>query len=275
MMWRINRYLTSDFIAKPLSILLRIPIQNFLIEPNPREVKRFLNNFIVAYEIHGSDEKCDPTVLLILQALSVRWDNFYRVIMDSTQGFREIIKRFSELTERDRSIVYDDSQQQNLEERLRFDEESKRLLNTLKQENELWQFVKENSKAIFETNDLGIYRRAGEAVKEDFLKQAKYDSRDYAIIANNVFLQLCSLEEGWHDIRGLAENLGAYSDKDEVRYIAETVLVNMQYIERDPLSHGVKLTSLGRGNCRKGIEIPPSDIQRLRQEILKKSGRWI
>lgn len=41
------------------------------------------NNFILAYEIHGSDEQCDPAVLLILQAISVRWDSFYRLFINS------------------------------------------------------------------------------------------------------------------------------------------------------------------------------------------------
>lgn len=89
------------------------------IECNPREVKRFLNNFIIAYEIHGSDEKCDPEVLLILQAISVRWDNSYRLIMNTTRDFRDIIRKYSELTENERFMIYDNPE--SLDERLKFD----------------------------------------------------------------------------------------------------------------------------------------------------------
>jgi hypothetical protein len=89
----------------------------------------------------------------------------------------------------------------------------------------------------------------------------KYDRRDYAIIANNVYLQLCSLGDGWYDIRPLAEQLRAYTNADDVAYIAETVLVSMQYIIRDPQNRNIRLTSVGREHCSRGIEIPPSDIQ--------------
>jgi len=37
-------------------------------------------------------------------------------------------------------------------------------------------------------------------------------------------------------------------------------------IERDRHNDNVKLTTLGRQNCGRGIEIPPSDIQRLRRK---------
>ncbi len=96
-----------------------------------------------------------------------------------------------------------------------------------------------------------------------------YDERDYAIMANNVFHQLCLIDEGrepgWHDIRQLAENVKAYDNRSDVAYIAEAVLVEMQYIERDPRTINVRLTALGRQNCARGIDIPPSDIQKLRR----------
>ena len=90
----------------------------------------------------------------------------------------------------------------------------------------------------------------------------RYDRRDYAIIANNVYIQLCSLGDDWHDIR---PQLRAYPNADDVAYIAETVLVSMQYIIRDPQNRNVRLSPLGRQHCSRGIEIPPSDIQRLRR----------
>jgi hypothetical protein len=80
-------------------------------------------------------------------------------------------------------------------------------------------------------------------------------------MANNVFRQLCSLGGEWQDIRALAENVKAYPNKDDVAYIAESVLVDMQYIERDPNSNKVRLTQPGRENCDTGIEIPHYGIQ--------------
>jgi hypothetical protein len=94
-----------------------------------------------------------------------------------------------------------------------------------------------------------------------------YDLRDYAIMANNVFRQLCLTGGEWHDINGLAENVKAYSNTDDVAYIAVSVLVNMQYIEHDPKTNKVRLTQPGRENCDTDIEIPPSAIQELRRSL--------
>ncbi len=94
-----------------------------------------------------------------------------------------------------------------------------------------------------------------------------YDERDYAIIANNVLNQLCHLPDGWHDIRPLAKTVGGYTNSDDVAYIAEIVLSEKEYTERNPENHDVRLTKLGRDNCGRDIEIPPSDIQRLMQRF--------
>ena len=50
------------------------------IENNPREIKRFLNNFIVASEIFVNNG-AKPTQLLILQAIQLRWEKFYHLLI--------------------------------------------------------------------------------------------------------------------------------------------------------------------------------------------------
>lgn len=142
------------------------------VERNPREVKRFLNNFIVAYEIYEKDTRIDRVVLLILQALNVRWNSFYRLIMNSTKEIRETIKKYSELTGNERLRIYEPSQQQEPDDRLKFDEQSKILLSEFKLDDELWNFIKENSTAILEVEDLDIYRRAG-VIEEDFFRAGR------------------------------------------------------------------------------------------------------
>ena len=91
-----------------------------------------------------------------------------------------------------------------------------------------------------------------------------YDERDLAIMAGNIFNRLCALDEGWYDIRILANEVKAYENRSDVAYIAEAVLVEKGFIERDPYTINVRLTPLGRQSCGTGIEIPPSDIQSLR-----------
>ena len=137
------------------------------IEPNPREVKRFLNNFIVAYEIHSGNKRIDATCLLILQAISVRWDSFYRILINSTKELRDSIKRCSELTEDERAFVWDPKLGPSQKEgwkTVSLEEESKRVLSNFKSEYELWNFINKNSKAIFEIKeeDWSLYRRATE-----------------------------------------------------------------------------------------------------------------
>jgi hypothetical protein len=97
----------------------------------------------------------------------------------------------------------------------------------------------------------------------DNQQRVPYEERDFAIMADNVFKQLCEREPGWHDIRVLAEGVQAYGNSIDVAYIAEDVLMERQYIERDAYTINVRLTPLGRQNCGRAIEIPPSDIQRL------------
>jgi len=59
----------------------------------------------------------------------------------------------------------------------------------------------------------------------------EYDERDWAIIANNIFKQLCSLGEGWYNIRALANEVRAYENSADVAYITEAVLLEREYIE--------------------------------------------
>ena len=89
------------------------------------------------------------------------------------------------------------------------------------------------------------------------------DDRDFAIIADNVYQQLCSLGGEWQNIVALAEKVKSYGQlsSSDVAYIAEAVLLEMGYIERDPHSIRVKLSPLGRERCGRGIIIPPSNFK--------------
>lgn len=53
------------------------------VEHNPREVKRFINNFIVAHEMYSVDKNIKSEQLLVVQAIAIRWNNFYRIIINS------------------------------------------------------------------------------------------------------------------------------------------------------------------------------------------------
>jgi hypothetical protein len=63
------------------------------IENNPREIKRFLNNFIVAHEIFSPSKKVVAKELLVIQAVQLRWAKFYELLMKSDEKFRMELKK--------------------------------------------------------------------------------------------------------------------------------------------------------------------------------------
>jgi hypothetical protein len=67
------------------------------VEENPREVKRFINNFMLSYEIYSSDERVKSNELLAVQALKVRWNPFYKYV-SSDRRFRDILKAYIDVT---------------------------------------------------------------------------------------------------------------------------------------------------------------------------------
>jgi hypothetical protein len=103
---------------------------------------------------------------------------------------------------------------------------------------------------------------------------ATYNEREVRIMANDVFHGLCELDEEnrrnneeprWQNIGPLADKVGAVTNKVHVAYLAEYALLLLGYIELNLQNPKVRLTGLGRENCAKGINIPESDIQKLRR----------
>ena len=92
-----------------------------------------------------------------------------------------------------------------------------------------------------------------------------YNRRDDWVIANNIFHELCELDandrqvdnnSSWLDLRVLVKKrLEAYHVKEDVLSLAEDILEHeRKFIERDPHTLNVRLTSLGRANCGRQID---------------------
>ena len=92
-----------------------------------------------------------------------------------------------------------------------------------------------------------------------------YNRRDDWVIANNIFHELCELDandrqvdnnSSWLDLRVLVKKrLEAYHVKEDVLRLAEDILEHeRKFIERDPHTLNVRLTSLGRANCGRQID---------------------
>ena len=63
-----------------------------VVEPSPREVKRFINNFIISYKIYSGNPAIKPKELLVIQAIKFRWKEFYKSL-SSDKEFRAMIKK--------------------------------------------------------------------------------------------------------------------------------------------------------------------------------------
>jgi hypothetical protein len=74
-------------------------------EANPRELKRFINNFIVSNEIFSLNEEIEPQQLLAVQALKVRWPNFYKELSSvyADGEFRRSVEKYASIGYADRA----------------------------------------------------------------------------------------------------------------------------------------------------------------------------
>ncbi len=63
-----------------------------VVEPIPREVKCFVNSFLISYKICSGMGSIKPKELLLIQALKSRWYDFYR-IFSAEREFRHLIQK--------------------------------------------------------------------------------------------------------------------------------------------------------------------------------------
>jgi hypothetical protein len=131
------------------------------VELNPREVKRFINNFIIAREIFsGKEVKAEE--LLLVQALKIRWNKFYSYI-STDEKFTEEVKKYAKKSEDDRREAIakrkndKDNPPKGYENKV-FDFES---------DIELWDFLGNNMEIIFQIKDWKVYRHVVESLKEE------------------------------------------------------------------------------------------------------------
>lgn len=144
-----SRYinLVKDFVKKEIIddnykniIDENIELISTAIENNPREIKRFLNNFIVASEIFSPSKHVVAKELLVIQAIQLRWNKFYDLLIKSDENFRKELSRYLTMNE---EILL-----KNLEsDEIKKDEESydlkvRRMLRDFKTDVFLWTFLK-------------------------------------------------------------------------------------------------------------------------------------
>lgn len=127
------------------------------VELNPREVKRFINNFIVSYEVYSTNTAIKPKELLAIQTLIFRFNNFYRYFSSNSE-FRALSKKFLDMPVLER-IKYFKTRSDNETPFSEFE------LVVSETDPIIWNLLNK-VQPLFEIQDWEIYRRAAELVKD-------------------------------------------------------------------------------------------------------------
>jgi hypothetical protein len=145
------------------------------VELNPREVKRFINNFIVAHEIYSSN-KVKPEELLIVQALKFRWDKFYSYVSTDDPTFRQEVQEYAKLSVDDRSRKISDRKKDTENPPKRYEN----VIFGFESDDKLWDFLSDNKigGVIFSIADWKVYRQVVETLKEEkeLIREARPDA---------------------------------------------------------------------------------------------------
>ena len=161
--------LVRDFIKKGMIhekfkevIDKNIELISVAVDNNPREIKRFLNNFIVAYEIFSSKKNFEPKELLVIQAIHLRWNKFYNILVKSDQTFFKGLDKYLKMDDETRFKSLD------LYEGKKDEGDMKvwKVLRDFKTDSDLWNFLVQNSGTLRNIQDWSVYRRAIEVVIE-------------------------------------------------------------------------------------------------------------
>jgi hypothetical protein len=128
------------------------------IENNPREIKRFLNDFIVINEILIKDVNLKSYELLLLQTLRLRWKNLYEMLLDDGKYIANELDKYCNLTETDRiTILNSDMSPENGKN---YNSHLKKILENYKSDSNLWDLLNKNVKTLKNIDNWELYRRA-------------------------------------------------------------------------------------------------------------------
>ncbi len=151
-------------------------------ESNPRGLKRFINNVILANEIF-TIEKIEYDQLLVVEALKGRWNSFY-LVYSTDAAFRSIISEFKEYSEDLRKTIFrywDDPKQvtesdmREIMEHIKPDEDvsisHQYLIKNM--DDDLWKFLIDTdiSRIISKIN-WEFYRRVASSTEDTPYKKA-------------------------------------------------------------------------------------------------------
>ena len=139
-----------------------IELISVAIDNNPREIKRFLNNFFVACEIFSSKKNFEAKELLVVQAVHLRWNKFYNILVKSDESFFRGLDKYLKMDEETRLKSLDLYEEKKDE----IDTKLWKVLRDFKTDSDLWDFLVKNSNTLRNVRDWSIYSRAIEVAIE-------------------------------------------------------------------------------------------------------------
>ena len=174
--------LVRDFIKKGMIhekvkevIDKNIELISVAVDNNPREIKRFLNNFIVAHEIFSSKKNFEAKELifsskknfeakelLVIQAIHLRWNKFCNILVKSDESFFKGLDKYLKMDDETRfkSLdLYGGKKDEG-------DMKVWKVLRDFKTDSDLWNFLVQNSGTLRNIQDWSVYKHAIEVVIE-------------------------------------------------------------------------------------------------------------
>jgi uncharacterized protein YjbI with pentapeptide repeats len=152
-----------------------IELISVAIDNNPREIKRFLNNFFVACEIFSGKKNFEAKEfifsgkknfeakeLLVVQAVHLRWNKFYNILVKSDESFFRGLDKYLKMDEETRLKSLDLYEEKKDE----IDTKVWKVLRDFKTDSDLWDFLVKNSTNLRNVRDWSIYSRAIEVAIE-------------------------------------------------------------------------------------------------------------
>ncbi|RPJ31224.1 MAG: hypothetical protein EHM25_03765 [Nitrosopumilales archaeon] len=152
-----------------------IELISVAMDNNPREIKRFLNNFFVAHEIFSGKKNFEAKELifsgkknfeakelLLIQAIHLRWNKFYNILVKSDDSFFKGLDKYLKMDDETRLKSLDLYEGKKDEGDMRV----WKVLRDFKTDSDLWNFLVQNSDTLRNVRDWNIYRSAIEMAVE-------------------------------------------------------------------------------------------------------------
>lgn len=146
------------------------------VELNPREVKRFINSFIVAHQIFSGNPHVKPEELLVVQALKFRWDKSHPYVSADEPMFRKEIQEYVKISVDERSKKISDRKKDTENPPKRHEN----AIFSFESDDKLWDFLSDDKigVVIFSIENWKVYRQVVETLKEE--KELIRDARPSA-----------------------------------------------------------------------------------------------